>query len=60
MEADAFIEAIVIDWGLPAALDTKLLAVEQSSFCSPGSNTDLKEIQASNTSRRRSYDFVWW
>lgn len=44
MEANAFVQAVVIDRGLPTALDTEVLAVEESSLRYPALNTYLKEI----------------
>lgn len=44
MKANAFVNGVVVDRGLPAALDREVLAIEQSSLCSPALNTYLKEI----------------
>lgn len=57
MEANAFVQAVVIDRGLSTALGT-VLAIEESSLRYPALNMYLKEIKAPNTSRRWPYNFV--
>lgn len=44
MESDAFVQAIIINWCLPAALEAKLSATEEPSLRFTALNTYLKEI----------------
>lgn len=44
MEADALVQAIVINRSLPAALDTEVLAIEKQRILLATLNTYLKEV----------------
>lgn len=44
MEADALVQAIVINRSLPTALDTEVLAIEKPRILLATMNTYLKEV----------------